>query len=147
VDIALRGRRRALGRIVSAPRRIAKLTAWGAFTLLSASLAAGCAVILGLDEEPIDVVAAMCDCDQMYFLDECEDTLRDRLELATEKTRAEWMKSYDEKNCEHCENVLQCYRIKPTCSPPGSPCAFDVACCGFTEGGPPACVDNLCASF
>jgi hypothetical protein len=109
----------------------------GPFLLLTgaAVLAPGCTGVLGLNDEHSDPVAEVCSCDKVYPLygsaGACRAELGERLKLATESTRAQWMQRFTE-HCTNCTNPLECVSYPPTCRQTGEACAGDLAgsvCC------------------
>ena len=104
---------------------------------LGGVLPASCAAVLGADEENTDAVAKICQCTNLTASDgviknlypggvsSCTTTLTDRLERATETTRAEWLLRYTQE-CRKCDDVWKCFETLPTCS---DSCDSDLQCC------------------
>jgi hypothetical protein len=104
---------------------------------------AACAAVLGLDEERMDAVAALCGCDDVknLYTGGCKELLSQRLEGATAETRGRWLAFYIE-HCAAaeegtCARPLECYQQPPTCST-GDCVAADECCMGFK------CIEGLC---
>lgn len=110
------------------------------FVALACS-AFGCASVLGIEDDPKDVVSALCVCDQATSLlgTSCESFLNHRLKTATPVARANWMKKYDSDCNGGCDCFDAFFHTPPTCTTKDD-CALPACadCCTTSSGS------NLC---
>jgi len=111
-----------------------------------------CVAALGLDEENKDAVERFCKCPDLitnaYANDSspagaCVTDLRHDLEIATEATRAAWLKKYESTCARDCQKWQECFNLLPTCRKSGEACSDSVdLCCSHTCGGDGRCVGD-----
>jgi len=99
--------------------------------------------VLGLDDYG-PIAAGICKCEELAFLDKCQDTLTNRIEGASPEARQKWLERFDEKNCVVCEHSLECYYSAPTCVEDGRACTANDECCGFDGDGGYCSIDGKC---
>jgi hypothetical protein len=107
-----------------------------------------CAIVLGVQDQPTDVVASICGCNQLaqYFAvgADCNTTLSNRLSLAPADVRANWLMTYATADCSLCKNAHICFYTAPACVPSGNPCTVSSECCSAVKSPLLACSHGAC---
>jgi hypothetical protein len=107
-----------------------------------------CALVLGVQNEPTDVVASICACNQIaQYLAvgaDCSMTLGERLSLAPADVRANWLETYSNADCSLCKNAHICFYTAPACVPKGNPCSGAPECCSAPKLTLLACINGTC---
>ena len=114
--------------------------------VIAVASAPACAAVLGVNAEPTDAVVAICGCPTVSkaVLD-CEQTLTNRLAMATPDVRAAWLANYSSSDCTLCTNADHCLHTAPTCVASGNACSGPGECCSSSANPLTACdAHGLC---
>lgn len=100
-----------------------------------------CAGVLGVADEPTDIVQKMCQCGLGSFdsTASCTATVNARFLAASDATVTAWLAKYDAE-CQSCATIDVCFDQLPACSP--STCKVDLDCCNHRMGV--KCVNGNC---
>jgi hypothetical protein len=107
-----------------------------------------CAIVLGVQDQPTDVVSQICTCNDFAKLlavgADCATTLGNRLNLAPADVRANWLQTYSTADCTLCNNAHICFYTAPACVPSGNPCMGPTECCSAPKFLLHACSNGTC---
>src|SRR5690348_17080652 len=100
--------------------------------------AASCTQVLDLDGYE-DAAASLCEMLDRCFgragYKDCEDTVKGRLESASDTSTHDWLAYYGDNHClADCTSAWKCLDVPPVCLGKAKSCNIDEDCCGFSKG-------------